>query len=316
MTTINVDKATCEFVVDNFIWYPKILCLQMSLEGFPNLDEMLNLDFDIDEGWLQELCDGGQVSKKTNDVGKDVTATNEPTVEKQINGLACPVPTCKTDTFSRPAALRRHWQHYHLRSVVMWNCSAKNCRYRSPRDDRVREHMSKVHKDLEKTTALPCTMVLNNKYRDTKGVLPPSCIGPVQEPTLPIQPKIQPPKRKSNDKSQEVPQKYHKKEDNLDLIMPIPKITSISPERSVEELTRAEILKEFNKNEHILIVVGKRQRFLKKALKKREVEEDRKLKEDLSKKDEEIKQLQDSIRKKDREIRHLKAEWRESPTHY
>ena len=74
-------------------------------------------------------------------------------------------------------------------------------------------------------------------------------------------------------------------------------------------MPKNQILKEFYLNEHKIIVLQKRNRELKHQLKTLEVDEERRLREDVKSKDQNIKTLEDLLRVRDREIRHLKSEW-------
>ena len=83
----------------------------------------------------------------------------------------------------------------HLQAVVMFLCPVIGCKFRIPREDKVKEHVTKNHsgafgdKDemATKLTEIPRIIVSNNRYIDLCGVAAPAQLGHIIEPVLPIQ---------------------------------------------------------------------------------------------------------------------------------
>ena len=112
----------------------------MSLDLWDDLDLLQPPD----GNFLEELCSGPfpNVVTDVQTVKADVLAP----AASPIPSRACPVAGCKGLLFSGTSALRRHWTMTHLPNVKMYLCPVQGCTFRSPREDKVREHCGKCHK--------------------------------------------------------------------------------------------------------------------------------------------------------------------------
>ena len=105
----------------------------------------------------------------------------------------CPVQQCQGDVFSRISGLRRHWLLFHLQMIVMYLCPVKTCKFRSPREDKAKEHVLRTHtlvftNEEEKQAQLkrlPRILIQNNTFRNPDDNQPPACMGKILNPYLP-----------------------------------------------------------------------------------------------------------------------------------
>ena len=103
-----------------------------------------------------------------------------------------PLPDVKELLFSRTSALRRHWIMTHLPNVKMYLCPVQGCTFRSPREDKVREHCGKCHPQAftndqdrkNQLLTLPAYLVANNKYQAPGAACPPAIVGVMLQPAL------------------------------------------------------------------------------------------------------------------------------------
>ena len=236
----------------------------------------------------------------------------------------CPVPSCKQHVFSRLSALRRHWLIMHMASIIMWLCPVVGCRFKNPRDDKVKEHCAVAHKELfksnidrlEQMKKLPRVLVGNNRFVDPKGISPPSAIGKVIPPVLdanaPSAPYLsktsQPPTKKRKVEAES------SSDTDMNILTPskinitLPNISPKSVMNNLSTRSKGDILKEFYKNEHYILALQKRNTILKKELKRLEMEEVQAARKKLFEQEDTIQGLRDELRKKDRRLRHIEAD--------
>ena len=160
--------------------------LQMSLDLWDDLDLLQPPD----GNFLEELCSGSfpDVDSDVKTGKADVRAP----AASPLPSRACSVDGCKGLLFSRTSALRRHWIMTHLPNVKMYLCPVQGCTFRSPREDKVREHCGKCHPQAFKDDqdrrnqllTLPAYLVANNKYQAPGAACPPPIVGDMLQPSL------------------------------------------------------------------------------------------------------------------------------------
>ena len=292
--------------------------LDAPLEGLP--DELL----DLPEEPLPKPIEAYRTcatSSGSSGYGLVVTARSAPPASDK----GCPVPACGGAKFGRQFALRQHWLMCHLQSVIMFLCPVLGCKFRSPREDKVKEHATKNHmgafadKDdmATKLSELPRIIVSNNRYVDPCGVAAPAQLGHILEPVLPAQTKSMAyiPATRKRAADGDLPQgmKCRRSEpasplkpiDLNQLTIPAASSTLIQPSSSSIPSRKAELIKEYLRNDELIKSATKRNSDLRRTIKRLEAEEHEALRKTVKSRDEEIRRLQDDLRKRDRRIRHL-----------
>ena len=220
--------------------------------------------------------------------------------------IRCEVADCKSLRFSRVSALKRHWVLSHQQTILMSSCLVAGCRYKNPREDKVRDHASKQHPqafadDLDRKMqlqSLPQTVDINRRFINPGSIKPPSSIVPLINPhpseyaRLKRIPAIYSPSVQKRKSAQEVPEYVPTKIQRTD-----------EPTISYEVA-----LKEYGANDKEIKRLTERNSFLKRFLKEHENTQLNLLKKTAKHQEEKIRELRDEIRRKDRAIRHLEAD--------
>ena len=292
--------------------------LDAPLEGLP--DELLDLPEVPPPKKIEEYrtC----ATSGSSGYGLVVTAQSAPPASDK----GCPVPACGGAKFGRQFALRRHWLMCHLQSVVMFLCPVLGCKFRSPREDKVKDHATKNHmgafadkEDMAtKLSDLPRSIVSNNRYVDPCGVAAPAQLGRILEPVLPAHTKsvafIPAVRKRASDgdlpqgmkRRRVLPPASPLKPIDVNLLA-IPATSSTLLETSSTSIPsqKAELIKEYLRNDELIKAATKRNFDLRRIIKRLEAEEHEALRKTVKTRDEEIRRLQDDLRKRDRRIRHL-----------
>jgi len=228
--------------------------------------------------------------------------------------IRCTVPACSSAQFTRPTAIRRHWQLKHCRTVHKFCCIVEGCKFQNVREDKVREHCHHAHfdafaddKDREIQLKNLCHIIVPNdanNFIDPCGLSPPGRAGKVSYPVIPPMARVT--------KIPQIHSQRLKRNHSPDGDSATKRFNPALPGdvRNMRPLPtdKSGLFMEFNKMQHIVSVCQARANEAKKSLKALELQE-------LKQKDERIKELEkqlqeqrDLLRTRDRQIRHLELE--------
>ena len=236
----------------------------------------------------------------------------------------CPVEECGQECFSRVGCLRRHWQLNHTPSIQMFQCIVAGCGFRNPREDKVRDHLGRQHKDTfpnpesrrRLAPLLPSTIVRNRQYKDPGSTPPPPELGKIMPPLAREIKKLSPttsisgpqptPLREINTPINPLPL-ANKRDADVPPYTPTPfkKPRMAETTNPLKESETTTLKRQYIENAAKIAILEEKNKKIKLELKKREETEARSLRALVESLKSELQIHKDLVRRRDREIRHM-----------